>query len=186
MVTVCDVVAGSATTCASPEPELPLVFFRNALVHETTGRTESGAPPGRSERYHPWLTARGEGADLERRPVARRCVDEMTEDLEGLGATSRPLGATVHRPLTPHPDTTEGTTPAWPASDVPSLNRPRRAVGRPGHRLPVNEACPESLRALEEVELTVVPIRHRWLSGGAFHRFTLDTVRDGGPRGHLV
>ncbi|WP_234018394.1 glycine amidinotransferase [Streptomyces sp. FXJ7.023] len=54
--------------------------------------------------------------------MARRYVDELNEDLEGLADTLRDLGVTVHRPRALPAETAEVTTPAWSASVVPPLN----------------------------------------------------------------
>ncbi|WP_245776004.1 glycine amidinotransferase [Saccharopolyspora flava] len=103
----------------SHERELSFdLFFHDNLVHDNAGHGESG----RSEWYYPRLTARGGSSGRQRTPVARRYVDELNEDLEGLAEALRSLGVTVHRPLPLSPDTAEVTTPAWSASVVPPLN----------------------------------------------------------------
>ncbi|MCO8301362.1 MULTISPECIES: hypothetical protein [Streptomyces] len=114
-----EVVVGSAENYVSHERELSFdLFFHDNLVHDNAGQRGSG----RSEWYYPRLTARRGGSGRWHTPVARRYVDELNEDLEGLAETLRSLGVTVHRPLTLPADTAEVTTPAWSASVVPPLN----------------------------------------------------------------
>lgn len=114
-----EVVVGSAENYVSHERELSFdLFFHDNLVHDNA--EQGGA--GRSEWYYPRLTAGGGEAGRQRTPVARRYVDELNEDLEGLADTLRSLGATVHRPLPLSADTGEVATPAWSASVVPPLN----------------------------------------------------------------
>jgi len=114
-----EVVVGSAENYVSHERELSFdLFFHDNLVRDNTAHGESG----RSEWYYPRLTARSGASGRTRTPVARRYVDELNEDLEGLAGTLRGLGVTVRRPLPLPPDTTEVTTPAWTASVVPPLN----------------------------------------------------------------
>ncbi|MEU0131852.1 MULTISPECIES: glycine amidinotransferase [unclassified Streptomyces] len=109
-----EVVVGSAENYVSHERELSFdLFFHDNLAQDN---------PGLSEWYYPRLSARSEGADRQRLPVARRYVDELNEDLEGLAGTLRDLGVTVHRPRTLPAETSEVTTPAWSASVVPPLN----------------------------------------------------------------
>ncbi|MFE4056382.1 glycine amidinotransferase [Streptomyces sp. NPDC059096] len=109
-----EVVVGSAENYVSHERELSFdLFFHDNLAQDN---------PTRSEWYYPRLTARREGADRRRLPVARAYVDELNEDLEGLADTLRGLGVTVHRPLALPTETAEVTTPAWSASVVPPLN----------------------------------------------------------------
>ncbi|MEV3930491.1 MULTISPECIES: glycine amidinotransferase [unclassified Streptomyces] len=109
-----EVVVGSAENYVSHERELSFdLFFHDNLAQDN---------PGRSEWYYPRLSSRSEGADRQRLPVARRYVDELNEDLEGLAGTLRDLGVTVHRPRTLPAGTAEVTTPAWSASVVPPLN----------------------------------------------------------------
>uniref|UniRef100_A0AAU3H429 Glycine amidinotransferase n=1 Tax=Streptomyces sp. NBC_01401 TaxID=2903854 RepID=A0AAU3H429_9ACTN len=109
-----EVVVGSAENYVSHERELSFdLFFHDNLAQDN---------PSRSEWYYPRLSARSEGADRQRLPVARRYVDELNEDLEGLADTLRGLGVTVHRPRTLPAGTAEVTTPAWSASVVPPLN----------------------------------------------------------------
>lgn len=109
-----EVVVGSAENYVSHERELSFdLFFHDNLAQDN---------PGRSEWFYPRLSARREGADRQRLPVAQRYVDELNEDLEGLAGTLRALGVTVHRPLPLPAETAEVTTPAWSASVVPPLN----------------------------------------------------------------
>ncbi|MFF7558046.1 glycine amidinotransferase [Streptomyces olivaceus] len=109
-----EVVVGSAENYVSHERELSFdLFFHDNLAQDN---------PSRSEWYYPRLAARSEPADRRRLPVARRYVDELNEDLEGLADTLRDLGVTVHRPRALPAETAEVTTPAWSASVVPPLN----------------------------------------------------------------
>ncbi|WP_406150551.1 glycine amidinotransferase [Streptomyces sp. NBC_01012] len=109
-----EVVVGSAENYVSHERELSFdLFFHDNLAQDN---------PGRSEWYYPRLSVRSEESDRQRLPVARRYVDELNEDLEGLADTLRGLGVTVHRPRTLPAGTAEVTTPAWSASVVPPLN----------------------------------------------------------------
>ncbi|MEU0476560.1 glycine amidinotransferase [Streptomyces olivaceus] len=109
-----EVVVGSAENYVSHERELSFdLFFHDNLAQDN---------PSRSEWYYPRLSARSESADRRRLPVARRYVDELNEDLEGLADTLRDLGVTVHRPRALPAETAEVTTPAWSASVVPPLN----------------------------------------------------------------
>lgn len=109
-----EVVVGSAENYVSHERELSFdLFFHDNLAQDN---------PSRSEWYYPRLSARSEPADRRRLPVARRYVDELNEDLEGLADTLRDLGVTVHRPRALPAETAEVTTPAWSASVVPPLN----------------------------------------------------------------
>ncbi|MGW5867053.1 glycine amidinotransferase [Streptomyces sp. NPDC055239] len=109
-----EVVVGSAENYVSHERELSFdLFFHDNLAADN---------PGRSEWYYPRLSARSGDSDRQRLPVARRYVDELNEDLEGLAGTLRGLGVTVHRPRALPAETAEVTTPAWSASVVPPLN----------------------------------------------------------------
>ncbi|CAL9641910.1 glycine amidinotransferase [Streptomyces sp. enrichment culture] len=109
-----EVVVGSAENYVSHERELSFdLFFHDNLAQDN---------PSRSEWYYPRLSARSEPSDRRRLPVARRYVDELNEDLEGLADTLRDLGVTVHRPRALPAGTAEVTTPAWSASVVPPLN----------------------------------------------------------------
>lgn len=109
-----EVVVGSAENYVSHERELSFdLFFHDNLAQDN---------PGRSEWYYPRLSARSERSDRQRLPVARRYVDELNEDLEGLADTLRDLGVTVHRPRALPAETAEVTTLAWSASVVPPLN----------------------------------------------------------------
>lgn len=109
-----EVVVGSAENYVSHERELSFdLFFHDNLAQDN---------PSRSEWYYPRLSARSEPTDRRRLPVARRYVDELNEDLEGLADTLRDLGVTVHRPRALPAETAEVTTPAWSASVVPPLN----------------------------------------------------------------
>ncbi|MGX1914094.1 glycine amidinotransferase [Streptomyces phaeochromogenes] len=124
-----EVVVGSADNYVSHERELSFdLFFHDNLVHDNRVHDHLGPDnaaqgnSGRSEWYYPRLTTRREGTGRQRTAVARRHVDELNEDLEGLAETLRDLGVTVHRPLPLPPEATEVTTPAWSASVVPPLN----------------------------------------------------------------
>ncbi|MGW8066175.1 glycine amidinotransferase [Streptomyces ziwulingensis] len=109
-----EVVVGSAENYVSHERELSFdLFFHDNLAQDN---------PSRSEWFYPRLSARREDAGRRRLPVARRYVDELNEDLEGLADALRGLGVTVHRPLPLAAETAEVTTPAWSASVVPPLN----------------------------------------------------------------
>ncbi len=109
-----EVVVGSAENYVSHERELSFdLFFHDNLAQDN---------PGRSEWYYPRVSAPGRRSDRRRLPVARRYVDELNEDLEGLADTLRGLGVTVHRPRALPAETAEVTTPAWSASVVPPLN----------------------------------------------------------------
>ncbi|MCQ4094968.1 hypothetical protein NOM73_06485 [Erwinia persicina] len=106
-----EIIVGNAVNYTSHDRELSFdLFFHDNLK-------------SRSEWYYPRVTSAPAGhQNRTRYSIKQRYVDELNEDVEGLAATLRQLGVTVHRPMTV--DSTQGDikTPGWSASVIPPLN----------------------------------------------------------------
>ncbi|MFE3604132.1 glycine amidinotransferase, partial [Streptomyces sp. NPDC059142] len=78
--------------------------------------------------YYPSLSTWRDSEDRRRRnapdrlAMRERFLDEMIEDVEGIGDQLTALGITVHRPLPLVPDLTAVATPAFDAAVTPPLN----------------------------------------------------------------
>lgn len=106
-----EIVVGSAENYASHDRDVSFdLFFHENLVF-------------RSDWAYPRLTRSAPGVRDQRHwRIKQRYVEELAEDVEGLAAQLRMLGAVVHRPLPLPPDAGAIAGLGWEAIPTPALN----------------------------------------------------------------
>ncbi|BCY14190.1 glycine amidinotransferase [Actinoplanes sp. L3-i22] len=110
-----EVILGSATDYAQRLRDLSFDMF---ISDNLTG----------ARGYYPSITDWRPSADRDHRnepaklALKERFLDELVEDIEGLGTQIAQLGVTVHRPMALPPSLGEVTAPGWSAPVTPPLN----------------------------------------------------------------